>query len=104
MIDKDLTSALLASELKADALLILTAVSRVAVNFRKPGQRDLGTVSAPELEALRKEGHFAEGSMGPKVSAALKFIGAGGKRAIIAHLDECADALAGKTGTHVVPG
>ena len=104
VVDKDLTSSLLAVELAADALLILTAVSRVAINFRKPDQRDLETVSASELDALRKEGHFAEGSMGPKVKAALRFVAAGGKRAIIAHLDEAADALAGKAGTHVVPG
>jgi carbamate kinase len=104
VIDKDLTSALLASELGADALLMLTAVSRVAIDFRKPGQRDLETVTAAELDRYRKEGHFAEGSMGPKVTAALRFIAAGGKRAIIAHLDQAADAIAGKAGTHVVPG
>ena len=104
VIDKDLTSALLASELEYETLLILTAVPRVLVNFRKPKQRELENVSASELDALRGEGHFAEGSMGPKVKAALNFIGAGGKRAIIAHLDQAADALAGKAGTHVVPG
>jgi carbamate kinase len=104
VVDKDLTSALLATGLGYGTLLILTAVSRVAVNFGKPGQRALETVGAAELEAYRKEGHFAEGSMGPKVKAALSFIAGGGKRAIIAHLDEAADALAGKAGTHVVPG
>jgi carbamate kinase len=104
VIDKDLTSALLAAELEYETLLILTAVPRVLVNFRKPQQRELENVSASELEALRGEGHFAEGSMGPKVKAALNFIAAGGKRAIIAHLDQAADALAGKAGTHVVPG
>jgi carbamate kinase len=104
VVDKDLTSALLAAELQADALLILTAVSRVAINFRKPDQRDLETVTATELQALQKEGHFADGSMGPKVKAALRYLAAGGKRAIIAHLDECGEALAGKTGTHVIPG
>jgi carbamate kinase len=104
VVDKDLTSALLAAELEADALLILTAVSRVAINFRKANQRDLETVTAGELQDLQKEGHFAEGSMGPKVKAALRYLAAGGKRAIIAHLDECGEALAGKTGTHVIPG
>ena len=104
VIDKDLTSALLATELGVDALLILTAVSRVAIHFRKPQQRELETVTASELDGHRREGHFAEGSMGPKVRAALRFLAAGGKRAIIAHLDEAADALAGKAGTHVVPG
>src|SRR6185503_17177760 len=102
VIDKDLTSALLASELEYENLLILTAVPRVLVNFRKPNQRELETVTASELETLRGEGHFAEGSMGPKVKAALNFIAAGGKRAIIAHLDQAPDALAGKAGTHVV--
>ena len=104
VVDKDLTSALLARELEYEALLILTAVERVAVNFRKPQQRDLESVTATELEAFQRDGHFAEGSMGPKVKAALRFLGAGGKRAIIAHLDQAADALAGKAGTHVVAG
>ena len=104
VVDKDLTSALLARELGYEALLILTAVERVAVNFRKPQQRDLESVTATELEAFQRDGHFAEGSMGPKVKAALRFLGAGGKRAIIAHLDQAADALAGKAGTHVVAG
>jgi carbamate kinase len=104
VIDKDLTSALLASSLGVDTLLILTAVSRVSIHFRKPQQRELASVTASELEGYRREGHFAEGSMGPKVAASLRFLAAGGKRAIIAHLDQAADALAQKTGTHVVPG
>ena len=104
VIDKDLTSVLLATELGVDALLILTAVPRIAIHFRTPQQRELETVTASELDGYRREGHFAEGSMGPKVKGALRFIAAGGKRAIIAHLDQAADALAGKAGTHVVPG
>ncbi|MGH8764829.1 MAG: carbamate kinase, partial [Burkholderiales bacterium] len=104
VVDKDLTSALLATELNASTLMILTAVSRVAVNFGTPKQMALETVAASELEGYRVEGHFAAGSMGPKVDAALRFVAAGGQRAIIAHLDEAADALAGKAGTHVVPG
>jgi len=104
VIDKDLTSALLAAELEADALLILTAVARISIDFRKPRQRELETVTASEMDGYRREGHFAEGSMGPKVQAALRYLASGGKRAIIAHLDQAADALAGKAGTHVVPG
>jgi carbamate kinase len=104
VVDKDLSSALLASQLEYETLLILTAVSKVAINFGKPKQRSLDKVTASELEAFQLEGHFAAGSMGPKVKAALRFIAAGGKRAVIAHLDEAADALAGKTGTHVLPG
>ena len=104
VVDKDLTSALLATDLRADALLILTAVPRVAVHFGTPRQRDLETVTASELEVHQRDGQFAEGSMGPKVKAALRFFAAGGKRAIIAHLDQAADAIAGKAGTHVVAG
>jgi carbamate kinase len=104
VIDKDLTSVLLATELGVDALLILTAVPRIAIHFRTPQQRELETVTASELDGYRREGHFAEGSMGPKVKGALRFIASGGKRVIIAHLDQAADALAGKAGTHVVPG
>ena len=104
VIDKDLTSALLATRLDADALLILTGVPRVAVHFGKPAQRDLESVTASALEGYRREGHFADGSMGPKVKAALRYLAAGGRRAIIAHLDQAADAIAGRAGTHVVPG
>jgi carbamate kinase len=104
VIDKDLTSAHLATELEADTLMILTAVSKVAIHYGKPKQTALGTVTAGELEGYSAEGHFAAGSMGPKVKAALNFVAAGGRRAIIAHLDEAADALAGKAGTHVVQG
>jgi len=104
VVDKDLTSAVLATELGYGTLLILTAVPRVAIHFGTPKQRALETVTATELEVYRNEGHFAEGSMGPKVKAALRFIAGGGRRAVIAHLDQAADALAGRTGTHVVPG
>lgn len=104
VIDKDLTSALLANELGADTLMMLTAVSRVAVDFGKPAQRWLETVTASELAGLQAEGHFAKGSMGPKVDAALRFIAGGGKRAVIAHLDEAEQALQADAGTHVVPG
>ncbi|MSQ55141.1 MAG: carbamate kinase [Betaproteobacteria bacterium] len=104
VIDKDLTSALLATSIGADTLLMLTAVPRVAIDFGKPTQRALETVSATELAAYQKAGHFGKGSMGPKVDGALRFLAAGGKRAIIAHLDEAAPALDGSAGTHVVPG
>jgi len=103
VIDKDMTSALLAHALEMDTLLILTAVSRVAVDFRTPRERALETVTAGELAQLRDEGHFAEGSMRPKIEASLRFLAGGGRRAIIAHLDEAERALAGESGTHVVP-
>ena len=103
VVDKDMTSALLANRLNIDTLMILTAVSRVAVHFRTPQQRDLETVTASELAAYQRDGEFAAGSMGPKIEAVLRFLAGGGKRAIIAHLDEAVPALEGKAGTHVVP-
>lgn len=104
VIDKDLTSALLANQLGIDTLMILTAVSRVAVNFGKANQRALDVVKASELRSYQAEGHFAKGSMGPKIEAALSFIAGGGRRAIIAHLEEALPALMGETGTHVIAG
>lgn len=104
VIDKDLTSALLANLLGYDTLMILTAVRRVAVEFGRTGQRELDAVTASELAAYQKEGHFAKGSMGPKIDAALRFIAGGGQRAVIAHLDEALPALEGGTGTQVVAG
>lgn len=104
VVDKDLTSALLARSLGIPDLLILTAVNRVAVDFGKPQQRALDKVTLSELKDLQRAGHFARGSMGPKVDAAIRHIEAGGRRAIIGHLEHAAAALAGESGTHVVPG
>ncbi|MDX9860098.1 MAG: carbamate kinase [Rhodospirillales bacterium] len=102
VIDKDLTSAHMANILKIDTLMILTAVSRVAINFGKPDQRDLEEVPVSEMRKYLAEGHFPAGSMGPKIEAAIKFIDGGGKRAIIGHLDEALPALHGEAGTHIV--
>lgn len=103
VIDKDLTSALMANVLGIRWMLILTAVPRVSINFGKPDQRDLDRVSARELRAYHEAGHFPPGSMGPKIEAALRFLESGGERAIIAHLEAAVPALRGETGTHVVP-
>ena len=104
VVDKDLTSALLAASLGIPDLLILTTVDQVAIDFGKPTQTSLSRVTASELRAYQRAGHFARGSMGPKVEAALRHIEAGGRRAIIADLGRAAPALAGKNGTHVVRG
>jgi carbamate kinase len=104
VIDKDLTSAHIANVLGIDELLILTAVSRIAVKFGKPDQRELTEVPLSEIKAYHEEGHFPAGSMGPKVDAAICFIERGGKRAIISHLDQAMPALMGEAGTHIVPG
>ena len=102
VVDKDLTSALMANVLGIDDIMILTAVSKVAIHFGTPQQRELDRVTVSEVKRYLDEGHFPEGSMGPKVQAAIKFINGGGKRAIIAHLDEALPALRGETGTHIV--
>jgi carbamate kinase len=104
VIDKDLTSALLASSLGIEDLLILTAVEHIAIDYGTPRERHLDRVSVSELRAHQRAGHFARGSMGPKVEAALRHVEGGGRRAIIAHLEQAAAALAGRTGTHVVAG
>ena len=102
VVDKDLTSALLARALDIPDLLILTAVERVAVEFDTPRQRFLDKVTLAELRQYQRAGHFARGSMAPKVEAAIRHLEAGGRRAIIAHLERALPALAGETGTHVV--
>jgi len=104
VVDKDLASALLAAELGYETLLILTAVKNVAIRFGEPDQKDLGRVTLAELRKYRRQGHFGAGSMGPKVDAALRFLEAGGERAIIAHLDDAAVALRGEAGTQAVRG
>lgn len=103
VIDKDLTSAHMANVLGVEEIMILTAVSQVAINFGKPDQRELGVVTVSEIRKHMKNGQFPAGSMGPKVEAAIKFIEGGGKRVIIGHLNEALAALHGETGTHVIP-
>ena len=100
VIDKDFASAKLAELVKADKLVILTAVDRVAVNWGKPNQQSLASMTVAEAERYCAEGHFAPGSMLPKVQAAMSFARAGGE-AIIASLEKAADALKGESGTKV---
>lgn len=100
VIDKDFAAELLAEEVNADALLILTEVEKVAIHFGKPDQQDLSRLSLAEAARYVEEGQFGVGSMLPKVQAAMKFVRANpGRKAIITSLDKCLDALDGKTGT-----
>jgi carbamate kinase len=103
VIDKDLAAALLAERLGADALLILTDVPRAYVNYGREDQEALGVVSAAEMREYAAAGHFKAGSMGPKVEACLRFAEGGGE-AVIASLTEVEKAMAGRAGTHIVPG
>jgi len=101
VIDKDLASAVLASEIKADLFLIASDVSGASVHRGKPEQRVLRKVPAAEMERYSAEGHFPAGSMGPKVEAITRFVKASGGRGIICHLEEIAQAVAGEAGTEV---
>ena len=100
VIDKDFAAELLAEQLGADALVILTEVEKVAINWGKPNQENLGHMTVAEAQRYVEEGHFAPGSMLPKVQAAMKFVTANpGKKAIITSLNKAIEALEGKTGT-----
>ena len=101
VIDKDLTSALMANVLGIDVMMILTAVPKVAINFGTPQQKGLDRVSLSDIHKLNLEGHFPPGSMGPKINAAIRFLEGGGKKAIICDLKLAMKALRGATGTHI---
>jgi carbamate kinase len=102
VIDKDRASALLAIALRADLLMIPTGVERVAIRFGKPDQQWLDKISVSEAERYMREGHFGDGSMGPKVEAIVRFVNARREaRGVITSLDGIARALAGATGTWI---
>ena len=103
VIDKDSSSAKLAQDLAADMLIILTAVEKVAINFNKPDQKDLSSMTLKECEKYISEGHFAKGSMLPKVEACKKFVEESPKNAvaIITSLEKAAEAIRGETGTTI---
>jgi len=102
VIDKDMTSAHMANVIGIPVMMILTAVKKVAINFGKSDEQELGHVSLNQIKRYQREGHFPEGSMGPKIEAAIRFIEGGGQRVVICHLDDALSALVGKTGTHIL--
>jgi carbamate kinase len=102
VIDKDFASAKLAELVEADILVILTAVDRVAINWGSPEQKFLGSMTVEQAKAYAAEGHFAPGSMLPKVQAAIDFVESGpGKKAIITSLNKASEALDHKSGTAI---
>jgi len=104
VIDKDFASSLLANAIGAELLMISTAVEKVALNFGKPDQQWIDRMTVAEVKAYLAEGtHFAKGSMAPKIQACIWFIERGGKNAIITDPDNIGRALAGETGTWIVP-
>jgi carbamate kinase len=103
VIDKDRSSALLASGLGVDLFIISTDADQVYLNYKKKHQKGLRTVTADELQKYADEGHFPAGSMGPKVQSAIRFIRNGGKEVIITSYEYLSDALEGKAGTKIIP-
>ena len=103
VIDKDLATSLLADQLSADLLIISTAVEKIYLDFGRPEQRAIDRMTVAEAKRYIDEGHFAPGSMLPKVQAILEFLEAGGKAAIVTDPPNLMRALAGETGTHIVP-
>jgi carbamate kinase len=99
VIDKDLTAALLARSISADVLVIATDVAHAVVGYGTPAARELGSVTPEQLQGYAAEGHFASGSMGPKVEAAIRFVRGGGRRAVITALELIGEAVDGTTGT-----
>ena len=101
VIDKDLSSALLAVGLKADLFIISTAVEKVALNFGKPNERPLDKMTLAEAKKYYAEGHFPSGSMGPKIQAVIHYLQNGGKEALITTPSKIESALLGETGTWI---
>ncbi|MEU7897836.1 carbamate kinase [Nonomuraea sp. NPDC049152] len=95
VVDKDLAAALLARAVRAEALIIATDVPNAVVGYGGPDPRPIGRISADELRVLHAAGHFAGGSMGPKVEAALRFVAGGGRQAVITSLEHIANADVG---------
>ncbi|MEV5407709.1 carbamate kinase [Thermopolyspora sp. NPDC052614] len=104
VIDKDLAAALLARAVKATTLVIATNVDHAYAGYGTPDQRPIGRVTPEQMRALQAEGHFARGSMGPKIEAAVRFVEDGGERAVITSLERIGEALDGRIGTVVQTG
>jgi carbamate kinase len=103
VVDKDRASVLLALELGVETLIVVTGVSHVAVRFGQPDQKNLDRITIAEATALMADGEFGEGSMKPKIESAIAFLQAGGKEVLITSPPELPAALAGTSGTRVVP-
>jgi carbamate kinase len=103
VVDKDLASAVLAKEIVADLLVISTSVEKVSLDFGKPDERAITSMTVAEARQFIAEGHFQPGSMLPKVEACVQFIESGGREAIITCAEALSSALVGHTGTHIIP-
>ena len=102
VVDKDLASSVLALDIKADYLIMLTGVENVCLNYGESDQKPLETITIEEAERYMAEGHFPPGSMGPKIQAAVNFLKGGGESVFITAIDKVSEAITGKTGTRIV--
>ncbi|MCF0238193.1 MAG: carbamate kinase, partial [Sphaerochaetaceae bacterium] len=103
VIDKDLAAALMAKELKADVFVISTAVEKVCINYKKPNEEALDKINIARAKSLMEEGHFAPGSMLPKVQAMVDFVASTGHIGIITDPEHLYDSLYGNSGTKIIP-
>ncbi|MGH8016408.1 MAG: carbamate kinase, partial [Candidatus Zixiibacteriota bacterium] len=103
VIDKDLASAVIGTEIRADILSILTSVDKVAINFHKPNEKLIDKITVLEAKKHLADGQFPEGSMGPKIRAAIQFIENGGKLVTISDIKDAQNAITGSAGTRIVP-
>ena len=103
VIDKDRASQVLASQIRADELVILTDVSNAYRNYGTPEQEPIEEITVSEAEALLNKGEFGKGSMGPKIEACIAFVRNGGKKGIISDQEHALEAVRGNAGTRIVP-
>jgi len=103
VIDKDLVAAILAHEIEAEELIILTNIDAVRLNFGKSNEKTLRSMRISETRKYLKDGHFPPGSMGPKVEAGLQFVEQGGERAVICAIEQVEAAIRGDAGTAILP-
>ena len=102
VIDKDYASSLIAKEIKADLFVILTNVSRVCLNFRKPDETPIPVMTIEEALSFESDGQFPPGSMGPKIKAAIEYIQGGGKEVLITSASHLKAALINRSGTKII--
>jgi carbamate kinase len=101
VVDKDLASECLAESIEADILMILTNVDQVYLNYNKSNQKGIDKITLKEIKKYYKDGYFPEGSMGPKILAAIRFLDYGGEKVIISNVDNAWESIKGKIGTHI---
>ena len=102
VIDKDLAAAVLARDIDADELIILTNIDTVKIDYKKPTQQDIHRMTVKDARDFLEAGQFPPGSMGPKIRAAVQFLEHGGERTIICDLNQVSDAIHGNAGTEII--